>query len=115
MMQQNDQEVKDFILELQNQATKCSFEEQFEIQLLDRLIAWNRITSLEEEIIRKLKMSVRDTEIACLIYKAVNEFHFQSVKNFNTLLGRYDELHTQSRSSWRLFNNGPHSRGNLTV
>ncbi|VDP35797.1 unnamed protein product [Schistosoma curassoni] len=42
MVHQNDQKVREFILELQKQAAMCNFGDQLNVQLRDRLIAGKR-------------------------------------------------------------------------
>ncbi|VDP64990.1 unnamed protein product [Schistosoma curassoni] len=49
MMRQNDQKVREFILELQKQAAKCNFGDQLHVQLSDQLIAGINIPGLERE------------------------------------------------------------------
>ncbi|VDP58632.1 unnamed protein product [Schistosoma mattheei] len=112
-MPEDDQKVKDFILELQKQSAKYNFGEQMTTQIRDCLIAGINIQNLESELILKPKSSFQEIKIACVNYEAVNGLDFQSVKISNTSLIRRDELHSQCRSSSRLVNNGSDSRENI--
>lgn len=49
MTQQSDWKVKDFILELRDQAAKCDFPDGLEAQLHDLLIAGINISNVERE------------------------------------------------------------------
>ncbi|CAH8673058.1 unnamed protein product [Schistosoma rodhaini] len=113
MIRQDNQKVKDFILELQRQAAKCNFGDQLHVQLRDRLIAGINIPGLEKELLRMPNCSFQDARTACINYEAVNELDIQSMKISNTLLSRHDELQSQGRSNLRSFNRDCYSRGNM--
>ncbi|CAH8641808.1 unnamed protein product [Schistosoma rodhaini] len=113
MIRQDNQKVKDFILELQRQAAKCNFDDQLHVQLRDRLIAGINIPGLEKELLRMPNCSFQDARTACINYEAVNELDIQSMKISNTLLSRHDELQSQGRSNLRSFNRDCYSRGNM--
>ncbi|CAH8560302.1 unnamed protein product, partial [Schistosoma mattheei] len=113
MVRQNDQKVREFILELQKQAAKCNFGDQLHVQLRDRLIAGINIPSLERELLRMPNCSFQDARTACINYEAVNELDIQSMKISNTLLSRRDELQSQGQSNLRSFNSDSYSRVNM--
>ncbi|VDO66432.1 unnamed protein product [Schistosoma margrebowiei] len=73
MVRQNDQKVREFILELQKQAAKFNFGDQLHVQLRDRLIAGINIPGLERELLRMTNCSFQDARTACIKYEAVNE------------------------------------------
>ncbi|CAH8438997.1 unnamed protein product [Schistosoma haematobium] len=66
MVRQNDQKAREFILELQKQATKCNFGDQLHVQLRDRLIAGINIPSLERELLKIPNCSFQDARTACI-------------------------------------------------
>ncbi|CAH8520976.1 unnamed protein product [Schistosoma guineensis] len=113
MVRQNDQKVREFILELQKQAAKCNFGDQLHVQLRDRLIAGINIPSLERELLRMPNCSFQDARTACINYEAVNELDIQSMNISNTLLSRRDELQSQGQSNLRSFNSDSYSRVNM--
>ncbi|VDP29056.1 unnamed protein product [Schistosoma margrebowiei] len=113
MVRQNDQKVREFILELQKQAAKCNFGDQLHVQLRDRLIAGINIPSLERELLRMPNCSFQYARTACINYEAVNELDIQSMKISNTLLGCPDELQSQGHSNLRSFNGESYSRVNM--
>ncbi|VDP74106.1 unnamed protein product, partial [Schistosoma curassoni] len=113
MIRQNDQKVREFILELHKQAAKCNFRDQLHVQLRDRLIAGINIPSLERELLRMPKCSFQDARTACINHEAVSELDIQSMKISNTLLGRRDELQSQGQSNLRSFNSDSYSRVNM--
>ncbi|VDP69953.1 unnamed protein product [Schistosoma curassoni] len=73
MIHRNDQNVREFIIELQKQAAKCNFGDQLHVQLRDRLISGINIPGSERELLRMQKCSFQDARIACINYEAVNE------------------------------------------
>ncbi|CAH8630502.1 unnamed protein product [Schistosoma intercalatum] len=56
MVRQNDQKAREFILELQKRAAKCSFGDQLHVQLRDRLIAEINIPSLKRGLLKIFKL-----------------------------------------------------------
>ncbi|CAH8665954.1 unnamed protein product [Schistosoma rodhaini] len=115
MIRQDNQKVKDFILELHRQAAKCNFDDQLHVQLRDRFIAGINIPGLEKELLRMPNCSFQDARTACINYEAVNELDIQSMKISNTLLSRHDEIQSQGRSNLRSFSRDFYSRGSMKV
>ncbi|VDO98002.1 unnamed protein product [Schistosoma mattheei] len=103
MIRQNNQKVREFILELQRRAAKFNFGDQLHVQLRDRLIAGINTPGLKRELLRMPNCSFQDTRTACINYEAVNELDIQSMKISNTLLSRHDEMQFQCRSNLRSF------------
>ncbi|VDP56484.1 unnamed protein product [Schistosoma mattheei] len=110
MIRQNDQKVREFILELPKQAAKCIFGGRLHVQLRDQLIAGINIPCLEKELLRMTNCSFQDATAACINYEAVNQLGIQSVKISNNLLSRHDEIQSQDQSNLRLFNSDSYSR-----
>ncbi|CAH8494445.1 unnamed protein product [Schistosoma turkestanicum] len=110
MIRQNDQNVKEFIFELQKQAVKCNCGDQLHVQLRDRLIAGINIPSLERELLRMSNCSFQDVRTACINYEALNELDIQSMKISNTLISYHDEKQSQGQSKLCPFNRGSYSR-----
>ncbi|CAH8495568.1 unnamed protein product [Schistosoma mattheei] len=69
MVRQNDQKVREFILELQKQAAKCNFGDQLHVQLRDRLIAGINIPSLERELLKCQTVPFKMLELRVLTTK----------------------------------------------
>ncbi|KAH9586789.1 hypothetical protein MS3_00000002 [Schistosoma haematobium] len=113
MIRQNDQNVREFILELQKQAAKYNFGDQLHVQLRDRLIAGINIPSLEIELLRMPNCCFQDARTACVNYEAVNELVTHSMKISNTLLSRRDEAQSQGQSNLHSFNSDSYSRVNM--
>ncbi|VDP39509.1 unnamed protein product [Schistosoma curassoni] len=113
MIRENDQNVQEFILELQKQAAKCNFGDRLHVQLRDRLTAGINIPSLERELLRMPNFSFQDPRTACINYEVVNELDIQSMKISNTLLSRRDELQSQGQSNSRSFNSATYSHVNM--
>ncbi|VDP83992.1 unnamed protein product [Schistosoma mattheei] len=72
MICQNDQKIREFIVELQKQAVKCNIGDQLHVQLTDQLIAGINIPGLERELLGIPNCSFQDARTACINYEAVN-------------------------------------------
>ena len=69
------QKIRDFILQLQIQASKCNFGDQLNTQLRDRLIAGINIPKLEKELIQIPSCTFQTAKDLCLTYEDVNSEH----------------------------------------
>ncbi|KAH9585833.1 hypothetical protein MS3_00000308 [Schistosoma haematobium] len=112
---QNNQKVRESILELQKQAPKCNFGGQIHVQLRGRLISEIDIPGLERELLRILNCFYQDARIVCINYEAMNELDIQSFIFPNSLLSSHSEIHSQDRSNSRFFHSDPYSREKVKV
>ncbi|VDP55226.1 unnamed protein product [Schistosoma curassoni] len=102
MICQNDQKIREFILEMQKKAFKCNIGGQRHVQLTDQLIAGINIPGLERELLEMPNCSFQDARTACVNYEAVNELDIQSMKISNNLLSHHDEIQSQGQSNLHL-------------
>ncbi|VDP69918.1 unnamed protein product [Schistosoma mattheei] len=113
MIRENDQKVRELILELQKQAAKCNFGDQLHVQLRDRLIVGINTSGLERELLKIPNCSFQNDRAACINYEAVNKLDVQSMKISIVLLSRHDEIQPQGQSNLRSFNSDSYSRINM--
>nr|CAH8853506.1 unnamed protein product [Trichobilharzia regenti] len=68
-----NQKIRDFILQLQIQASRCNFGNQLHTQLRDRLIAGINIPKLEKELIQIPSCTFQTAKDLCITYEDVND------------------------------------------
>lgn len=109
---QNNQEVREFIIKLQKQATKCNFEGHLHVQLHGCLIAGINLSNLERGLIQMLKCSFLDARATCINYEIAWNW-FSGIKNSTTLPSCNNPICTQDQSNRHLINDNVRSQENV--
>ena len=67
-----DQKIREFILQLQTQASKCGFGDQLEVNLRDRIIAGIELPELKQQLLSIKQPTFQSVRSACEHYEDVN-------------------------------------------
>lgn len=72
IIRQYNQKIKEFILELLKQASRCNFGGQIHVELRDGLIVEINIRNLEKDLMKVPKYFFQDGRNVCIIYEAMH-------------------------------------------
>nr|CAH8820243.1 unnamed protein product [Trichobilharzia regenti] len=95
-----NQNIRDFILQLQIQASKCNFGDQLHNQLRDRLIAGINIPKLEKELIQIPSCTFQTAKDVCITYEDVNnEYSAPSTSVSDVMLSKVENTSVHRKQS----------------
>nr|CAH8867480.1 unnamed protein product [Trichobilharzia regenti] len=95
-----NQKIRDFILQLQIQASKCNFGDQLHTQLRDRLIAGINIPKLEKELIQIPSCTFQTAKEVCITYEDVNnEYSAPTTSVSDVMLSKVENTSVHGKQS----------------
>nr|CAH8860592.1 unnamed protein product [Trichobilharzia regenti] len=95
-----NQKIRDFILQLQIQASKCNFGDQLHTQLRDRLIAGINIPKLEKELIQIPSCTFQTAKDVCITYEDVhNEYSAPTTSVSDVMLSKVENTSGHGKQS----------------
>ncbi|CAH8858077.1 unnamed protein product [Trichobilharzia szidati] len=95
-----NQKIRDFILQLQIQASKCNFGDQLHTQLRDRLIAGINIPKLEKELVQIPSCTFQTAKDLCITYEDVNsDYPAATTSESDVMLSKVDNKSVHRKKS----------------
>ncbi|CAH8821629.1 unnamed protein product [Trichobilharzia szidati] len=95
-----NQKIRDFILQLQIQASKCNFGDQLHTQLRDRLIAGINILKLEKELVQIPSCTFQTAKDLCITYEDVNsDYPAATMSESDVMLSKVDNKSVHRKKS----------------
>nr|CAH8854168.1 unnamed protein product [Trichobilharzia regenti] len=95
-----NQKIRDFILQLQIQASKCNFGDQLHTQLRGRLIAGINIPKLEKELIQIPSCTFQTAKDLCITYEDVhNEYSAPTTSVSDVMLSKVENTSVHGKKS----------------
>lgn len=102
LVRKPNQPVKDFIVELQQQAMKCNFDSQLEIHLRDRLVAGINNAEIKKKFLRESSLTLQTAKEIAIAHSNIDS----TVNENSPVLYTHKKVHHRHQSKKSSFQKG---------